>query len=343
MKKLAFLFVLIIAASCKTSEVTPTGTSTQAPGKPVDEKSFVKLGGEEQYVEISSDSDKNPVLLFIHGGPGWPQTPQIRAFNSDISKDYTLVVWEQRGAGQSYVKNPNPENVTLKQIVADAKELTEQLKKRFGQEKIYLAGYSWGSVVGMELAQNYPEDYRAYISIAQVINKNRGMEVSQEWLRKKAEENNDKESLAILEKLKNPTKDFCDGRTACFMKQYELITKYGGAVYDKEIGKKIEEKTDKYEDYKDYPWMKAYEFSAPKLEEDLYAVDIRDVKELKIPVYFFVGRHDNNVPAILVDEFAKGLKAPKKEVIWFEKAGHAIMEEEPEKFNKLIVERVLNR
>ncbi len=307
------------------------------------EQTFIELGGEEQYVEITSDSDKNPVLLFIHGGPGWTQTPQIRAFNSDISKAYTFVVWEQRGAGKSYMKNPEPENVTLEQIVADAKELTDILKKRFKKEKIYLAGYSWGSVVGMELAQKYPDDYRAYISIAQVINMKRGMEVSQVWLKKKAEDAGDSEALEMLKKLKNPAKDFCATDFDCFVKQYELITKYDGAIYDKTINEKIEKATAKYEDYKDYPWMKAWEFSSVKLEKDMYGFDAREVKELKIPVHFFIGRHDNNVPAVLVEEFAKDLKAPKKKVIWFEKAGHAIMEEESEKFNSLIVERVLPR
>ena len=89
--------------------------------------------------------------------------------------------------------------------------------------------------------------------------------------------------------------------------------------------------------------MKAFEFSAKNLEQDMYAADFREIKELKLPVYFFVGRHDNNIPATLVEEFAKDLKAPKKEVIWFEKAGHGIMEEEAEKFNKVIVDKILDK
>ena len=138
MKKIAFLLFVSLLLACDTQQTTQTETPEQ-PGKKVEEKSFIELGGEEQYVEIAGESDKNPVLLFIHGGPGWTQTPQLRYFNSDLAKDYILVAWEQRGAGQSFMKNPEPENMTLEQIVADGHELTRKLKEKFGQDKIYLA------------------------------------------------------------------------------------------------------------------------------------------------------------------------------------------------------------
>ncbi|NNE66788.1 MAG: alpha/beta hydrolase [Pyrinomonadaceae bacterium] len=337
MKKYTFLILLsLLLISCESAKV-----KQELPGKPVDEKSFIELGGVEQYVEIKSSDDKNPVLLFIHGGPAWPQTPQIRAFNSDIAKSYTLVVWEQRGAGLSYGKDPNPPDITLEQIVDDAVELTEILKKKFGKDKIYMAGYSFGSIIGMELAINHAENYHAYISIAQIISYKRGQEYKKKWVRAEAEQRNDKEALELLKKLENPPKELCATEVACFLKLYELLTKYEGAVYDKSIGEKIEKATAKYEDYKDYEWMKVWEHSASKLRDSMNKVDYTDIKELKIPVYFFVGRHDHNVPAVLVEEFAKNLKAPKKEVIWMEKAGHPIMEEEAENFNRLIVEKVL--
>ena len=89
--------------------------------------------------------------------------------------------------------------------------------------------------------------------------------------------------------------------------------------------------------------MKVWKFSAGHLAKHIEEVEYSDLKELKLPVYFFVGRHDHNVPAVLVEEFAKNLSAPKKEVIWMEKAGHGIMEEESVNFNRLIVEKVLGK
>lgn len=310
-------------------------------GKPIEEKSLIELGGEKQYVEITGSSDKNPVLLFIHGGPGWTQTPQLRYFNADLTKDFTLVAWDQRGTGKSFMENPAPKNVTLEQITADAHELTQKLKAKFGQQKIYLAGYSWGSIVGMNLAQKYADDYHAYIGIGQVVNMKRGMEISQEWLANQAKEKGDKETLKTLEKLKKPSKDFCDGGLQCFIKQYELVMKYGGAIHNQDAAKENEIATTKYEDYKNYDWNAAFEFSAKSLEKDMFATDFREVKELKIPVYFFLGKHDWNVPTVLAEEFAKNLNAPKKEIILFENSAHSPLEEEPKMFNKLLVEKVL--
>ena len=323
-KILSVLVLFISLAACQTKQVTSPDIVKEQSGKLVEERSFIELSGEKQYVEITGSSDKNPVLLFIHGGPGWPQTPQLRYFNADLTKDFTLVAWEQRGTGRSFMENPTPKNVTLEQITADAHELTQKLKEKFGQQKIYLAGYSWGSIVGMHLVQKYAEDYHAYIGIGQVINMKRGMEISQEWLTQKAREKNDKETLQTLEKLKKPSKDFCDGDLQCFIKQYELVMKYGGAIHNTDAEKESEIATAKYEDYKNYDWNAGFEFSAKNLEKDMFAADFRAVKELKIPVYFFLGRHDWNVPSVLTEEFSYFLTAPKKEVVWLENRGTAL-------------------
>lgn len=329
MKKLNILILLLSVVVCTAQQ-----SKQPASVNKVEEKLLIELGGEKQYVEITGESDKNPVLLFIHGGPGWTQTPQLRYFNADLTKDFTLVAWEQRGTGKSFMNNPEPKNVTLEQIVADGHELTQKLKEKFRQNKIYLVGYSWGSIVGVHLAQKFPNDYQAYIGIAQVINMKKSMNISQKWLYDRAKEKGDKVTLQALEKLKKPTTDFCNGDLQCFIKQYELVTKYDGAIYNKDTNAENEKATTKYEDYKDYDWMKAFEFSAKNLEKDMFATDFRNVKELKLPVYFFLGRHDWNVSATLAAEFAKNLKAPKKKVVWFENSGHSLLEEEPQKFNK---------
>ena len=175
---ISLLMAVLLVAACKPK--------SKYDGNKMEEKNMLVLGGEKQYVEITAESDEAPVLLFIHGGPGWPQTPFLRYFNSDLSKRFVLVSWDQRGCGKSYMSNPNPPNMTLAQIVSDAHELTAYLKKKFSQRRIYLAGFSWGSIVGMELAQKYPEDYSAFISISQVVNINKGMEVTQQWLTEEA-------------------------------------------------------------------------------------------------------------------------------------------------------------
>ena len=143
MKKAIYLFLLIPFMACHHQDKTNT-TSDEENIKDtiVNERSLIALGGEKQYVEMTGVSSKNPVLLFLHGGPGWPQTPHLRYFNADLTKSVTLVAWEQAGCGKSYMYDSMPKNLSVEQLVNDAHELTQLLKKKFHKNKIYLAGFS---------------------------------------------------------------------------------------------------------------------------------------------------------------------------------------------------------
>lgn len=332
-------FVLLTACQNRSSE-KPEPTKEQLSTK-IEERSFIELGGEKQYVEITGASSGNPVLLFLHGGPGWPQTPHLRYFNADLTKNIILVAWEQSGCGKSYMNDPNPKSLTLEKSISDAHELTQILKKKFHTNKIYLAGFSWGSIIGFHLIQKYPEDYSAYIGITQVINLKKGIQISREWIKQQAKAKNDKETLKVLNQLDTNDTSLCKRPIDCFIKQYEQLSKYHGAIYTDSSEKEIDKAVNMYDDYKNYDWMKGFFTSAYQLEKDLFAVDFSNVKELQIPVYFFMGRHDWNIPTSLTEEFVKNLTAPKKEIVWFENSGHEPLEEEADKFNKEILLRIM--
>ena len=338
-KVVAILGSLLFLIACNNRQSNIT--NVDPPNNKVDVKTLMLLGAEKQYVEITGESDKNPVLLFIHGGPGWPQTPQLRYFNSDLTKTYIVATWDQRGSGLSYQNNPKPGNMTLNQIVSDAHELTQFLKEKYNQKKIYLAGYSWGSVVGMNLALKYPQDYNAYIGISQIINMRYGMEVSQGWVAERAKENKDTETLKKLEELKLCNNSTCKSFLSCFMKQYDLVDKYNGAIYNKDADKEEEKAMKMYDDYKNYDWNKGFEFSSSHFEKDMFATDFTNIKKMEIPVYFICGRHDWNVPAILVEEFEKNLDAPHKELFWLENSGHGVPIEEAAKFNDIMMKKII--
>lgn len=327
-------------AACETHRDNKNDTRKTQPSSAVNERSYIKLGGEEQYVEITGASSDNPVLLFIHGGPGWPQTPHLRYFNADLTKDVILVAWEQSGCGKSLMRNPNPKNLSLEQIVNDAHELTQILKKKFNQDKIYLAGFSWGSVVGLKLIEKYPDDYKAYFGIAQVINIRESMKQSRKWIADQARANGDSQTLKTLAQIENGDTTVCRSDNECFIRQYELLSKYNGAVYNKESEPEIEKALAKYEDYRNYDWMGGFNYSIGRLEKDVFATDFSRLTETTVPVYFLIGRHDWSLPASITEEFVTRLKAPKKEIVWFENSGHGPLEEEPGKFNEAIRERV---
>lgn len=125
-----------------------------------------------------------------------------------------------------------------------------------------------------------------------------------------------------------------------FLKQYEFLGKYGGAIHRIESEAEIAKAETAYDDYKGYDWFGAFKYSAYRLEQDLFESDFTYLREVKVPVYFLMGRHDWNLPTSLTVAFAKKLKAPKKEIIWFEKSGHEPLEEEGDKFNKVMIARV---
>jgi pimeloyl-ACP methyl ester carboxylesterase len=344
MKKFFLIATLVfVIISCQNKSSKDLTNHDNSLVNIITDSAFVTLGGEKQYVETLSKSNNNPLLLFIHGGPGWPQTPQLRYFNSELTDAYTVVIWEQRGSGKSFQNNPNPGNMTLDQLLSDAHELTLLLKKKYNKKKIYLAGYSWGSVIGMNLALKYPDDYIAYIGISQLINMKKGMEISQKWLEAKAKENHDTTTLNILRRLYLRDTTLCNGDFDFFLKQYELLTKYKGAVYDNKIDEEMEKALTAYADYKNYNWNKGFGFSVKHLEKDLFSIDFTDLKKISIPIYFIQGRHDWNVPSVLVETLFQNISAPAKQIIWFEYSGHGPLEEEAKKFNDIMINTIAKK
>ena len=335
-----FIVCSLLALCFWACDSSGSKNSGRAVVTPVDEKGLIPLGGTKQYVEISGESEKNPVLLFIHGGPGWPQTPMLRYFNADLTKSFIVATWDQRGCGLSFMNDSLAQYVSLDQIVADAHELTQILQNKFNKQKIFLAGFSWGSVVGMTLALQHPEDYLAYIGISQVVNLKQGMVVTQNWLSEKATEKKDLASLRLLKALQERDSSTCKNPLDCFTKQYELVTQYRGAVYNSRSDTTMGIAMSRYADYKNYDWNKGFYYSARLLEKDMFSVDFSNVSRIDVPVYFIAGRHDWNVPAVLAEKLFNNFQAPYKEMIWFEQSGHGPLEEEPEKFNRILAEKL---
>ncbi len=330
-----------LAASLSHPACAQPASVAKKPGDTaVAVKTFVNLGGEWQYVEMTGASANNPVLLFLHGGPGWPQTPHLRYFNHALTRYMTVVAWEQSGCGQSYLRNPQPRRLSLDQIVRDAHELTRLLKEKFHKRKIYLAGYSWGSMPGLILAYRYPEDYAAYFGITQVVSLNRSIAASRTWIAGQARRAGDTATLHALKRIASRDTSQCKRPLDCFLAQYQLLNKYHGALYSQAGEQAISRAEHFYDDYKAYDWYGAFFYSAYRLEKDLFGTDLSYIRKFRIPVYFLMGRHDRNLPPSVTLAYARGLQAPRKEYIWFEHSGHEPLSEEADRFNKVMIRLV---
>jgi pimeloyl-ACP methyl ester carboxylesterase len=143
-------------------------------GKPltgsISEKIHVNINGVEQGMFIKGKDKTKPVLLFLHGGPGMPEYAISRKYPIVLEDNFVVCWWEQRGAGISYSPDIPLETMTFEQLISDTIEVTNYLRKRFGQEKIYLMAHSGGSFIGIQAAARAPELYNAYIALAQISN-----------------------------------------------------------------------------------------------------------------------------------------------------------------------------
>lgn len=140
------------------------------------------LHGVKQYVHIISTNRENPILIYLHGGPGDSALPLVEYFNADLSQRYTLVIWEQRGSGKSYYNFAEQEPVTVDDFVDDLKALVGELLTEFRQEKVCLLGHSWGSILGMRFIRLYPERVHYYIGVGQVISAQKMFEQSKAFV-----------------------------------------------------------------------------------------------------------------------------------------------------------------
>ncbi|MBN1574065.1 MAG: alpha/beta hydrolase [Deltaproteobacteria bacterium] len=304
----------------------------------------VNLGGVDQWIVMRGTDVGNPVLLFIHGGPGVPTTPSVIKDNGDLESDFVVVTWDQRGAGKSYSKDIPPESMTVEQIISDAHELVQYLKKKFNTDKIYIVGHSWGSILGMYLIDRYPGDFYAYVGIGQCVDGARNEALSYDFTLRTAEKTNNRKALKELNRIGPPKdglyKNGCDD----LLVQRKWLTKFGGACYGKSSYRSLYITyifNEEYTIFDSLNVMKGLKFSLPLMWEDVMKIDfMTEIEEVEVPVYFMIGRHDWNTPFELAEEYFEALKAPKKEFIWFERSAHSPCFEEPERFNRLMVEKV---
>lgn len=307
------------------------GTQTAPRAQSVDARYYVTLGGVEQYVEIHGASRDLPVLLYLHGGPCMPATPLLRYHQAQLSETFIVVSWDQRGCGRSADVDPTPEDMTVERHVLDAHELTRHLKGTLGKEKLLLVGHSWGSVLGVELAQRYPEDYMAYVGVGQVVNVLEGDRLAREELLSRARARGDTATVrAVRDIAFSPQEGYGDGLRG-FLAHRRLLWMYQMMDYDPSAMLQAIAAAEGYSTSVQ-EWMTAALYAQGALFDELMAVDFTRQTEFQIPVFFFVGRHDFNTPGRIAAEYLETLDAPAKGMFWFDQSGHSPPWEEPDAF-----------
>jgi pimeloyl-ACP methyl ester carboxylesterase len=349
MKALIVVAAFVALAAIRFS--LPAGTPRiRRRGKAGSSKSIatlekVSLGGSDQWVLQRSEDIANPVILFLHGGPGTAQLTLNRRPTHELEQFFTVVNWDQRGAGKSYRAIKEVDKMNIDQFVADVRELTLYLLKKFGKERLVLAGHSWGSVIGVLAAARYPELYSCYVGIGQLVNMEEGETASYRWTLEQAHQRRDRRVIKALEQMGPPP--YSGNWQAKTITQRKYLARYGGEVHGSKtgamgpvLGGLLFSREYTLADRLNY--FRGIFGSMKLLWPQLMKVDLcRSVPELKVPVFFMEGRWDRECPSPLAAKYFDALEAPAKELVWFERSAHMPNLEERDAFNRVLAEKVL--
>jgi pimeloyl-ACP methyl ester carboxylesterase len=314
----------------------------------ISEKIYVNINGVEQGMFIKSKDKTNPVLLFLHGGPGMPEYWLTQRYATGLEDYFTVVWWEQRGAGMSYNANIPPETMTAEQFISDTLEVTNYLRQRLGKEKIYLMAHSWGSYIGIQAVARAPELYYAYIGMGQISYQLKSERLAYEYMLQRLKENGNSRMVRILEEAPVTM-------TVPLPPSYDAVR--DEAMHSLGIGTTRDMKSvvsgiflpswqfreytlrEKVNLWRGKLFSRSHNFD---LWDKMQATDLtKQVTELDLPVYFFHGIYDYTVNYTMAQEYFEKLQAPIKGFYTFEQSAHSPMFEEPEKVRKILLEDVL--
>ena len=316
----------------------------KAIADPVISLEKVTLGGIDQTILIRGANADLPVLLILHGGPGGAIMPWVDLFQTPLlEQNFIVVHWDQRGAGSSYSEDLTVDDISPAQLIADTLELTDHLRGRFDEDKIFLAGQSWGSALGfMTIAEN-SEPFHAYVGASERVDWGRSMNMGYEWALNQARANNDADVLAQLEAIA-PFDAFDE---ADLVVQREALDFYGAGDYH------TPGLWDQYLDYavsgqSPYYTTADIESYIPGLELSSAAIERRDLlreynlfkmlPSVDIPVHFITGAEDWNTPAKLAREYYEFLEAPNKSFTVIKDAAHMVFYDQPETWEEALIE-----
>lgn len=355
MKRLTALLTLLMAPLVPASGQAPVGPNSRAEAVQIiaglreivspqglQAIKTIPIGGIKQVVSIRSQDLRNPVLIYFHGGPGFVEMPLDWWWNRGWDEYFTVVQWDQRNAGKTYVASgPNdPGLLTPERYQADAEALVQWARKRFGKRKVFVLGHSWGSMLGLKLAAAHPEWLHAYIGMGQATDSLESERRGWIWAMAEAKADGNTQAVAELQSVAPYATRPGPIPVKSILIQRKWLGHYGGAAWRRKGGdfeaaaiKLAPEYTD--EDVRNA--FKGQEAVTNALLPHILSTDLSTIRTLKVPLILILGRHDRNVSSEVAAEWFATLDAPSKKLIWFERSAHHMTSEEPGKLLTTLV------
>jgi pimeloyl-ACP methyl ester carboxylesterase len=286
----------------------------------IDEARFVRIGGIDQWITIRGEDQSNPVLFFVHGGPGSAIVPGV--FSRDWEKHFTMVVWDQRGAGRTYIANAKPaQGLTIDRMANDGIELAELVRQHLHKRKVVLMGGSWGTILGLTMIKARPDLFSAYVGTGNVVDPVRMDAYARDVLIGQAKARGDAKTLKTLEDLGPPPwppKKI--GAERWILESY--APKQERDVFFLFIGTLLSAPGYSLGDLVQF--IKGQMGSQDALVPQIYPWRaVRLGRDFQVPMVFVQGTDDILTPTPIVKAYADWITAPSKTFILVPGGGHS--------------------
>ena len=298
------------------------------------EKRFIDINGYKMGMVIKSKDISNPVLLFVHGGPGMPEYFLTEDYPTRLEDYFTVVWWDQRGAGLSYSSNIDESTITVDQYIDDTIAVTNYLRQYFGQDKIYIMAHSWGTYFGIQAVQKAPQLYNAYIGVGQITYQKESERMAYEYMLNYFSKTGDEKTFKKLKNNDYLSDGYDKVRDSVMHRSgigttHDMTSVVSGIFFpsltnsEYTLGEKINLWRGK---------MLLNKNKQLKMKKDLRET----VTKLYVPTYFFSGAYDYTVNFKMSEEYLKRIEAPIKGFYLFKSSAHSPIFEEANKVEQII-------
>jgi pimeloyl-ACP methyl ester carboxylesterase len=284
------------------------------PAKGVDESSYVSIGGIEQWVTIRGEDRSNPVLLFLHGGPGDVTNPWSFAMFDPWEAYFTVAQWDQRGAGRTLSKSgPSiASTMTLDRMVQDGIELSEYLCKHLGKRKVILVAHSFGTILGLRMIRQRPDLFFAYVGTGQVADETQNYAVAYDALLKKAQATGNQHAFDELKSVGPPP--YTSGRGYQVQRKWSNLFEGAYRFLYGTLGLALVAPGYSVQDLNDS--IEGQILSGDRLFSQTRSATMKDLGlQFAISTFFFEGTEDFTTPTELARKYLQAIQAPQKEFV----------------------------
>lgn len=306
----------------------------------------VMINGKKQYMFIVGEDKDNPVLLFLHGGPGSPEVGMCEFIpGKRLEERFTVCYWEQRGSCLSYGAKVKPKDMTMELMVSDTMEVTKYLIKKFNQEQIYIMGHSWGTLLGIKTISKKPEYYKAYFGIGQISNQKESEKLAYKYMLEHAREMEDIKAIKILEKFDVNSPDFPTNKYI-MSDRTNYMNEYGIGIIHEE-GFRMSTLIKRlmiFEGYSVFDFIKyalGGMYSNKTIFQDVLKANLMEThRKFKVPIYILHGKYDMQVSHELALQYYNIIEAPDKGFFTFDESAHSPNFEEVDKFLEIVFSKL---